>query len=248
MINSVRNTVLVILNKNNYGYLSPSDFNLYAKQAQMEIFEDYFYQYNYQINKENVRQSGTELADISKIYKEVIEGFIVPATVLTQDTGNTYNAPSVITTGSDAHTILNVYCYDTTTTPKTYVGEAEKADNTRINAMLRSNLTAPSRMFPAYVLRGTKVVVYPDSFNTPSAVEAQYIRYPKDPKWTFVSLVGGSPSFDQSAADYQDFELPADDEYSLVVKICELAGVTIREQEVQAFARQAELIDNQSKQ
>ena len=42
MINSVRNTVLAILNKNNYGYISPSDFNLFAKQAQMDIFEDYF--------------------------------------------------------------------------------------------------------------------------------------------------------------------------------------------------------------
>ena len=76
MINSVRNTVLSILNKNNYGYISPSDFNLFAKQAQMDIFEDYFYQYNYQIQKENSRQSGTGYADIKKRkYEEVIEMF-----------------------------------------------------------------------------------------------------------------------------------------------------------------------------
>eukprot|EP01052_Picozoa_sp_SAG31_P068817 SAG31_NODE_27627_length_423_cov_0.527778_1_plen_55_part_10 len=55
MINSVRNTVLAILNKNNYGYISPQDFNLFAKQAQLDIFEDYFYQYNYQLNKEKKR-------------------------------------------------------------------------------------------------------------------------------------------------------------------------------------------------
>ena len=42
MINSVRNTVLAILNKNNYGYIAPNDFNLYAKQAQLDLFEDYF--------------------------------------------------------------------------------------------------------------------------------------------------------------------------------------------------------------
>ena len=30
-INDVRNTVLAIANKNNYGYISPQDFNLYAK-------------------------------------------------------------------------------------------------------------------------------------------------------------------------------------------------------------------------
>ena len=69
MINEVRNAVLAFLNKNNYGYISPQDFNLYAKQAQLDIFEDLFYQYNYQINKENARQSGTGYADIKKGYK-----------------------------------------------------------------------------------------------------------------------------------------------------------------------------------
>ena len=75
MINSVRETVLSLLNKNNYGYITPNDFNLYAKQAQLDIFEDYFYQYNYQINQENKRQSGTGLADITKGYEEVIDSF-----------------------------------------------------------------------------------------------------------------------------------------------------------------------------
>ena len=53
MINSVRNTVLAIINKNNYGYLSPNDFNLFAKQAQLDLFDEYFFQYNQQINEEN---------------------------------------------------------------------------------------------------------------------------------------------------------------------------------------------------
>ena len=75
MINSVRNTVLSVLNKNNYGYISPSDFNLFAKQAQLDLFEDYFHRYNYYINKENARSSGTGDADISKSYAEVIESF-----------------------------------------------------------------------------------------------------------------------------------------------------------------------------
>lgn len=42
MINEVRNAVLSVLNKNNYGYISPSDFNLYAANAQMELYEEYY--------------------------------------------------------------------------------------------------------------------------------------------------------------------------------------------------------------
>ena len=76
MINTVRNTVLSVLNKNNYGYLSPSDFNLFAKQAQLDVFESYFLKYNAQVNSENMRNmnprvgSGTGIADIKKAIEE----------------------------------------------------------------------------------------------------------------------------------------------------------------------------------
>ena len=77
MINTVRNTVLSVLNKNNYGYLSPSDFNLFAKQAQLDLFESYFYQYNYQINKENARTSGTGLAHLYLFHPDLITSKVV---------------------------------------------------------------------------------------------------------------------------------------------------------------------------
>jgi hypothetical protein len=76
-INEVRNTVLAIANKNNYGYISPQDFNLYCAQAQMDMFENYFYSYNNQLVKENKRLSGTGYADISKGLLEVLDTFYV---------------------------------------------------------------------------------------------------------------------------------------------------------------------------
>ena len=91
-INEVRNTVLAIANKNNYGYISPQDFNLYAKQAQMDMFEDYFYQYNNWINKENNRSSGTGYANIVKGLVEVIDSFSTQV-FLGQANANTFNLP-----------------------------------------------------------------------------------------------------------------------------------------------------------
>lgn len=246
MINSVRNTVMSVLNKNNYGYLSPADFNLFAKQAQLELFEDYFFQLNYQINKENFRQSGIGLADITQQIKEGIEIFIEPQQTLTQDTDNLYFAPSVSTTGSDYYLILGVYCYGGS--PRKFQAEATKVSNAELMSLLSSNLSAPSRIFPYYVLRGDKIMVYPDVYNQSNSVECLYVRYPKDPKWTFVTLAGGSPVFNQSQPDFQDFELPKEDEVNLVVKICQYAGVMIREQEVYQFAKQAEMSNTQSEQ
>ena len=107
MINAVRNTVLSVLNKNNYGYLSPSDFNLFAKQAQLDIFENYFYEYNYQINKENARQSGDGYADITKSIEEAIDLFS-ETKGLTQNFESLYFAPSQTTTGCDYYLLNKV--------------------------------------------------------------------------------------------------------------------------------------------
>ena len=111
MINSVRKTVMSILNKNNYGYITPDDFNLYAKQAQLDIFDDYFYDYNYQINKENARASGTGYADIRKGYEEVIDG-LSETKNLTQNAANTYFLPSIATTTDDYYLINKVLCFN----------------------------------------------------------------------------------------------------------------------------------------
>ena len=244
MINSVRNTVLAVLNKNNYGYLSPSDFNLFAKQAQLDLFENYFYQYNYQVMKENARQSGTGYADIKKGYAEVIEIFTT-TNDLTHIADNRFSVPSVITTGDDYYLILKVLCYDASTPPRVFKGEAEKVSNTRITSLVNSMLTAPTEIFPAYILEGEVITVYPSTFDAPTEVQCQYVRYPKDPKWTYVELSGGEPSFDQSQPDFQDFELPNDDHVDLVTKILQYAGIEVREGEAYQFAKTEETQETQ---
>ncbi len=225
MINSVRNTVLSVLNKNNYGYISPNDFNLFAKQAQLDIFENYFYRYNYQILKENARESGTGYADIKKQYEEVIDLFskIVSLT----KTSGTFDLPA------DYYTIVRVI--HTNNVGK--MVEVEKVPIARAQQLLMSNLTQPIELFPAYVQLEDKLTVYPDTIST--GVSCYYVRYPKDPKWTY-TLVSGEPLFNQGAIDYQDFELPLTDEPTLVAKILQFAGMSIRETEAISFANQQE--------
>jgi hypothetical protein len=230
MINSVRNTVLSVLNKNNYGYISPSDFNLYAKQAQMEVFEEYFSQYNKILNMENARMSGTSYADLSKVIAEAIEIFSVTSSLSQVSAGqNRYYLPSLSTTGNDYFMINKVLCYDASGITRTLTGEAEKISHSKITMLNNSLLTAPTETYPAYVQEGGIMTVYPDTINLPNEVDAQYFRYPKDPKWTYITLGSGEPVFDQSQPDYQDFEVPIEDEYKLVVKILQYAGVSIRE-------------------
>lgn len=92
MINSVRQTVLAIANKHQFGYITPADFNLYAKQAQLDIFEDYFYRYNQWVVRQNQRNSGTGYADVLKNLEEVIDNFSVESPMNNQ--GNAYTLPN----------------------------------------------------------------------------------------------------------------------------------------------------------
>ena len=89
-----------ILNKNNYGYVSPSDFNLFAKQAQLEIFENYFTGLNQAINAENARMSGTDYANMTKGINEDIDIFSV-SKPLDFNSANQFFTPGTTTTGDD---------------------------------------------------------------------------------------------------------------------------------------------------
>tara|TARA_R100001015_G_C4633390_1_gene198263 strand:- start:2686 stop:3411 length:726 start_codon:yes stop_codon:yes gene_type:complete len=239
MINEVRNTVLSILNKNNYGYISPSDFNLFAKQAQLDIFEQYFYGYNRQINKENNRLgrlSGSGLADLKKQLAEVIDTFTMQISIA--QAGGVYPLPN------DWYTLLDLLNGSTI---------VERVNESKINLLNSSLLTAPSAEFPAYVFQPTpspasnlsnSLRVYPNTIV--GNLTLQYIRYPKDPKWTFNTLTLGEPIFDQSQPDYQDFELPMSDYAELVTRILKYSGLSIREQEIVADANASEILNTQT--
>lgn len=309
MINSVRNTVLSVLNKNNYGYISPSDFNLYAKQAQLEIFEGYFSDYNKILNKENARMSGTDYADKRKALEEAMEVFAV-TDYLVSAPGSKFYLPSLIYNNNDYFMINKIICYpvtlanalntnvvaftliDTTadfvlsgvqvgdivvndatqqiakvtTVTTTILGldtdiftvfpvlyyvysartirEAEKVTHGKSTMLNNSLLTSPTANFPAYTQEYDIMTVFPSSISRRGQILANYFRYPFDPKWTYVTLLNGEPSFDQTQFDYQDFELPIEDEVRLIMKILQYCGISIREGEVYQFAKTEENQDN----
>ena len=66
-VNTVYNTVLSILNKEQRGYITPAEFNSLAAQVQDEIFQSYFPDGN-QVNRlnQNNSQNDTEFFNIFK--------------------------------------------------------------------------------------------------------------------------------------------------------------------------------------
>jgi hypothetical protein len=223
-INDVRETVLAICNKNNYGYISPDDFNLYAKQAQLEVFNEYMSKYNYYINLENNHTSGSDLADLAESARESIEVFINGTTLAFSSLSGIY---SVFTAPSDWYHI-NTITYEIQTGVFVEVAKGSRLDITRL---VNSNLTAPSETYPVYVMgQSNSIAIVPNSIDNTANVECVYVRYPVDPVWDYVNLTNGEPMY--NAAGSVDFEVAEDDEPTLVNKILEKAGLSIREPEV----------------
>lgn len=217
-----------ILNKDNNGYITPEEFNSFAKQAQLEIFNQYFVDFK---NSKLADFKGMETSgysDVTKQMDQTIDYFSKKVSL-------TYNAGKF---GMPTDWFLmNALYYNQK--------EVEHVDQRNVYKLLQSNLTAPTTLYPAYVMQGNDITIYPSTIT--SGVETFYVRYPYDPKWTY-TVVNGSPLFNQSANDYQDFELTSSDFPKLVVKICEYAGTSIREQEVVANAKQEEMYMDQTAQ
>jgi hypothetical protein len=213
MINSVRTTVLAAMEKDNNGYMTPANFNRFAKQAQLSVFEDEVYRYNDWLVKRNAKMSGSGNADIVQNIEETLEDFTKIESLT--GTAGEFALPS------DAY-YLTKLIYGATT-------DVEKVSNGRAYNLLSSINSAPDTMFPIYTKTGSNLNVYPTTINN---VNALYIRYPKDPKWTYVEMSEGEPLFNASATDYQDFEMPMSYEPLLVHKILQYAGVSIRDADI----------------
>jgi len=251
MINNIRNTVLYLINKDNRGYITPEEFNQFAKQAQLDLFEKYFFDYSKAIAKQNgdLKQTrtsvdykyGGEYADIPEKIAEVIDRFAVVDGVLNINgiTGKFFYP------GTNPALLAEPKAYKINRLTYNDVVDVEKVPRTKIKYLIKAKDIAPTIDYPIYTLDENGIKVYPTTII--SNMTADYIRYPKDPKWTYTSLAGGEPIFNQGATDYQDFELPSSEETNLIIKILQYAGLTIREADVNQVAKADEIQDIETK-
>ena len=144
------------------------------------MFDEYFANYNQQINEENARVSGTGYADIKKKLRRSNKIlFLSPLPTELE----------IFMYTSDYYIINKVLC----SSGVTFKGQAERVSQGKITLLNNSLLTAPSVNFPAYTQQANLITIFPSTFNGANDIEAQYIRYPLDPKWTFSVISTGDP-------------------------------------------------------
>lgn len=225
MINHVRNTVLTVLNKENRGFITPAQFNSYAKHAQQVLFNQYFSEYSRLVTMKNSRRLSREQGNKLSIVRANIDKF----TKTTTSNIASYR----ITKPTDMYTPISLIYSNKI---MEYIPKQKQM------YLEASNVAGPSTLYPGYCDEDDFWYVKPNTLT--GSIKVSYIRNLVDPKWTYV-LVGENPVFNPSAADYKDFELGADDETKLIIEILKLTGVTIREAEVAQAAAQIDAVETQ---
>jgi len=162
-VNTVYQTVLLILNQQQRGYITPDEFNKIATQAQLTMFEAYASDLNQQYR---LPDNDTEYADRVKNIQQKLQFF--------QRVGSTaYVGPEfkLNTAGGDVLYRLGSIFYKD-------IELGQYSQRNEITQLLLSPLTQPTEKFPIYLYENDKLYVYPTTIQ--SNVTFSYLAKPRD--------------------------------------------------------------------
>lgn len=215
-VDTVYQRVLSILNKEQRGYITPQEFNLFANQAQASIFEQYFYDIN-QFGR--LHGNDTEYSDMLNILNEKIGIF--------EYTDDLNYVTDHFELPNDLYRIGTIIYNNI---------EAERVNNNEILYINLSPLTRPTDSRPIYTYKNDEINVFGANELT-SGISCNYIRRPASANWAY-QMVFGEALYD--ATNSVDFELHPSDETTLVLKILELSGLAIMDPALYQIAAQEE--------
>ena len=177
-VDTVYKTVLLILNKEQRGYMTPDEFNKIGSQVQREIFEAYFEDLNQQLR---IPQSDMEYSNRVAITDEKIAEFKTEndQTVAEKTIGGT----NPFTTPSELYRLGSITYEPNTSIYK----EIQRVGRAEIYNIRKAPLTAPTTNFPIYLYEDNKALVYPETIVDPAHVKMQYVKKPTDVRWGYYS-------------------------------------------------------------
>ena len=221
-IDNVYQKVLAIANKEQRGYITPQEFNLFANQAQMEIFEQYFYDLN-QFSR--ILGNDTTYADMVTLLNEKIDVFEKFRQDVTMSSGGVGTLPT--------HYRIGELSYNNS---GTYV-QIQKVNQNDLNHHINSPLLNPNVSRPIYInTSATGIQVYPTTIT--SGVTCNLISKPATVNWQY-NVINNSALYTPTGT--VDFELHESEEQTLVNKILQLAGVSIKDYNLAKAAGEQEV-------
>lgn len=220
-VNHVYRTVLAFLNKEQRGFLTPEQFNRFAKMAQHDLINEAFYDYNRALTR-NAQGAHSEYNLIHKLREKL--DFLVSQAELTNDNGT-------IILPNDLLKLFNVSVGD----GSTRTTDVERITRSELNYYKGSQLAAPDKDFPVFYQENGTIKIWPQSNDIIASVTVDYLADPVDPKWAYTG--GGSSAYTYDEVNSVNFELHHSEAPSVVKKILAYAGVTVKDPNVIQMAQ-----------
>ena len=234
-IDSVYKSVLVVLEQQKRGILTPTEFNKIATTCQQEIFTEYFDELNQLLR---APQTSLAYADRMALLDEKISLFKTAKTLTLGDNTITPAAGlSTVTVPSDVQELGSVIFGTGITTPSR---EAQRIQQYEIYTTNQSPLTAPSAYYPVYTYENKLITIYPKETSANSGkVVLNYLKFPTDVRWGF-TINPELGNYIYNSLDSIDFDLHQSDGPLLISKILGYAGVMTKDQAVMTLGSQKE--------
>ena len=235
-INSVYKAVLVVLQQEKRGVLTPVEFNKIAAQAQQEIYTSYFDELNLVLR---MPQTSLAYADRMAILDEKIQIFKRNETKTTTLVGG---FPT--TTLSNVNELGSVIYLAGGAVAGREVQRIQEQDVYTVN---ESPLTTPTAHYPVYTYENNVLTFYPASLAVGNNMKVNYLSYPVDPIWGF-DIEPNLGNYIYNSLNSTNFQIHQSDQPLLVDKILGYAGVMTRDQLALSLAAQKEQqinVDNQ---
>ena len=226
-IDTVYQKVLAITNKEQRGYITPHEFNLFADQAQMEIFEQYFYDIN---QFDRIPNNNTDYSNMIDNLREKVQLFQKYNQEV--ETINEYGDIQI------TNNIPDLYRLGTVKVTYKNFGQAV-AEQVQLHELdlysTTSSLTSRnSRSYPIYTrlvsgaqnLPYIKIYPYPNTDLNGEKVVISYIKKPNKPYWGYI-VVNDKPLHNSQTST--NFELHSSEESELVYKILVLFGINLKQ-------------------
>ena len=215
MINDIFNIVDTILNKENNGYVTPTDKNFIATLIQEEIFREYFSDMYRDGIKSKSSLVNKGYGNLSFTQRQRLSKFFKDATITIATAGDEFMLPD------DLYLIEEDGIISST---GDVVEEVERKDM----GYLLNSISAPDNNFPVYERNPYTLKVSPNDI---LEINVRYIRKPTTPKWTY-TVVSNKEMYDPSKGTFQDFDLHISEFSNIVIRMCAYLGINIREKEV----------------
>jgi hypothetical protein len=220
-IDKVYKTVLVILEQEKRGVLTPTEFGKIATQSQQEVFTAYFDELNQLLR---MPQTSLAYADRMALLDEKVSLF--------KRSESLTIAASVVTPSASVQELGSVIY--TANTPGREIQRIQQQDIYTTN---ESPLTAPTAFYPVYTYENKVIKIYPLTLT--GTVQLNYLKFPSDPKWGF-TIDPELGNYIYNSFDSTDFELHESDQPLLIDKILGYAGVMSKDQFVMSLSSQKE--------